>query len=131
MRDHHKTLSSVEVDHTNLAIALYKEGEQPPITPTFVMTLDNLTGQVIKCWLEWPEHLPVGATSFGSLVRAAREALRLPLEEVARRIVKTNRQAISVGYLKAIEHGNRSPSSELIPQFAKVLHLPEDAVDRK
>ncbi len=128
MTDDDNGLQHIEVDHTKLDISSYKEGDQPPVIPTFVMTLDNLSGQAARWWLEWPEHLPVGATSFGALVRAAREALHLPPSEVARQIMKADRQALSVGYLKAIELGNRCPSPELIPQFARVLHLPEDVL---
>lgn len=62
------------------------------------------------------------------LVQAARKELHLPLSEVAHQIVKSDQQALSAGYLQAIELGNRSPSPELIPQFAQVLHLPEEVL---
>ena len=80
-----------------------KEGDQSPVAPTFAMTVDSLTGRAVRWWLEWPEHLPVGATSFGTLVRAAREALYLPLNEVACQVVRSDRKTLSVRYLKALE----------------------------
>lgn len=126
MRDRNKTLHHVKVDHTDLDIALYKEREHPPITPTFAMTVDNLSGRAVRWWLEWPGHLLAGATSFGALVRGAREALHLPLDEIARQIVRSDRKTLSVGYLKALERGNRFPSCDLVPQFARVLQIPED-----
>lgn len=128
MTNNDNSLRHIEIDHSKLDISSYEEGDQPPVIPTFVMTLDNLSGKVIEWRLEWPKHLPVGATSFGALVRAAREALHLPLSEVARQIVKADQQTLSVGYLKAIELGNRYPSQGLIPQFARLLHLPENVL---
>lgn len=128
MTDDDNSLGHVEVDHTKLNIPIYKKVGPPTITPTFVMTVDNFSGQVIEWRLEWSQHLPVGAASFGALVRAAREVLRLPHSEIARQIVKTDQQAISIGYLRAIELGKRFPSPVLIPQFARVLQLPEDVL---
>lgn len=128
MTDKEHNLRRMEIDHTALDISLYEERDQPPVTPMFVMAVDKLTGQAVRCWLEWPEQLPVEATSFGALVQAAREALHLPLEEVARRIMKTDQRELSVEYLKAIERGNRLPSSTLIPQFAKALQIPEEVL---
>lgn len=59
-------LRHFEIDHTNLDISFYKEEDQPPVTPTFVMIIDNLTSRAISWWLEWPDQDHVGTTSFGT-----------------------------------------------------------------
>ena len=61
-------------------------------------------------------------------MRGAREALNPPLDEIARQIVRPDRKTLSVGYLKALERGNRFPSYDLVPQLARVLQISEDVL---
>ena len=84
MRNHDHVLRRVEIDHTNLDIQLDTKGDEPPVTPTLVMEIDNLSGRAINWRLEWLEHLVVTANSFQGrvyteLIRAiVNEAYHLP-----------------------------------------------------
>jgi transcriptional regulator with XRE-family HTH domain len=62
--------------------------------------------------------------TLGQLIIDARRKAGLSQKELAARILKEDRVAISASYLNDIEHDRRSPSSEaMIKQLAKALDL--------
>ncbi len=66
-------------------------------------------------------------SSFGQLLRRARQRLDLDQGEVAGCIYKPDGQSISGSYLNDLEHNRRAaPSEVLLPQFAAVLEIPLD-----
>lgn len=56
--------------------------------------------------------------SFGTTIRRKREALGLPLEEVA------ERSKLSPNYIGTVENGQRDPSLSTVLALAKALRVP-------
>lgn len=68
------------------------------------------------------------AVTFGQAISKARKAVGLSQKELAAKVVKEDGSpSISPQYLKDIEHGRRSPTSDhLILLFASLLNDSED-----
>lgn len=65
--------------------------------------------------------------TFGQIISEARKELELSQKELAARVRKEDREAISPQYLNDIEHDRRNPPSEfIIRQLAKHLKLKEE-----
>jgi transcriptional regulator with XRE-family HTH domain len=64
--------------------------------------------------------------TFGEIISSERRLRRLGLKNIAEQIMKADGRHISVQYLDNLEKDLRTPSQELIPQFAQVLQLPAD-----
>ena len=68
----------------------------------------------------------VGQT-FGRAISQARKALGLSQKQLAKKILREDRESISPQYLNDIEHDRRSPSSDrMVKQFADVLSMDVD-----
>lgn len=64
--------------------------------------------------------------TFGEIIGAERRRREQSLKAIAKQILKPDGKAISVQYLDNLERDLRTPSLELVPQFAQVLELPVD-----
>jgi transcriptional regulator with XRE-family HTH domain len=64
--------------------------------------------------------------TFGHIIASERRERRLGLKDIAEQIIKPDGHHISVAYLDNLEKNLRTPSLELIPEFARVLELPID-----
>src|SRR5258707_13501147 len=64
--------------------------------------------------------------TFGHIIASERRERRLGLKNIAEQIIKADGHHISVAYLDNLEKDLRTPSPELILEFARVLELPVD-----
>jgi hypothetical protein len=64
--------------------------------------------------------------TFGHIIASERRERQLGLKNIAEQIIKADGHHISVAYLDNLEKDLRTPSPELIPEFARVLQLPVD-----
>ena len=75
--------------------------------------------------------------TFGGAISEARKAKGWALKDLASRVLREDKEAISLQYLNDIEHDRRSPSSDrMVQQFADALYylagrFPEDVRDKK
>ncbi|MDQ2987268.1 MAG: helix-turn-helix domain-containing protein [Armatimonadota bacterium] len=67
--------------------------------------------------------------TFGALISERRKAMGLSQKELAAKVRKEDRSAISPQYLNDLEHDRRgAPSDQLIDEFAEVLGIDKDAL---
>ncbi len=64
--------------------------------------------------------------TFGHIIASERRERQLGLKNIAEQIIKADGHHISVAYLDNLEKDLRTPSPELIPEFARVFQLPVD-----
>ena len=65
--------------------------------------------------------------TFGGAISEARKAKGWALKELASRVLREDKEAISPQYLNDIEHDRRSPSSDrMVQQFADALGIDRD-----
>jgi len=64
--------------------------------------------------------------SFGKVVSDARKKKEMNQKQLAELVLREDGTSISPQYLNDIEHNRRTPSPEIIGQFAQVLEIDED-----
>ena len=66
--------------------------------------------------------MAANAKTFGGAISEARKAKGWALKDLASRVLREDKEAISPQYLNDIEHDRRSPSSDrIVQQFADAL----------
>ena len=71
--------------------------------------------------------MAANAKTFGGAISEARKAKGWALKDLASRVLREDKEAISPQYLNDIEHDRRSPSSDrMVKQFADALGIDRD-----
>jgi transcriptional regulator with XRE-family HTH domain len=71
--------------------------------------------------------MAANAKTFGGAISEARKAKGWALKDLASRVLREDKEAISPQYLNDIEHDRRSPSSDrMVQQFADALGIDRD-----
>ena len=76
--------------------------------------------------------MAVNAKTFGGAISEARKAKGWALKDLASRVLREDKEAISPQYLNDIEHDRRSPSSDrMVQQFADALEIDRERFLRR